>query len=55
LPPQAVRESKALLNRAVQDAVDNLLERALASETASFDEPAFQKNLSGMLEGRGGR
>ena len=55
LPPQAVRESKALLNRAVQDAVDNLLDRALASETASFDEPAFQKNLSGMLEGRGGR
>jgi enoyl-CoA hydratase len=55
LPPQAVVETKALLNHAVKNAVDALLAPALTSETASFDEPAFQANLSRMLEGRPGR
>ncbi len=49
LPPQAVRETKALLNRAVHNAIDAVLERALTTETASFDEPAFRENLSRML------
>lgn len=49
LPPQAVRETKALLNRALQGAVESMLDRALAAETASFDEPAFQANLSKLL------
>jgi enoyl-CoA hydratase len=49
LPPQSVRETKALLNRAIHRAVDSLLDDALAAETASFLEPAFQANLAGML------
>jgi enoyl-CoA hydratase len=49
LPPQSVRETKALLNTALRSAVDTQLAHALASETASFDEPAFQSNLQRML------
>lgn len=46
LPPQAVRETKALLNRALHGAVESLLRDALAAESASFDEAAFQANLA---------
>jgi enoyl-CoA hydratase len=49
MPPQSVRETKALLNRALRGAVDQLLADALQAETASFDEPAFQANLAKML------
>jgi enoyl-CoA hydratase/carnithine racemase len=49
LPPQAVRETKALLNRSVNGAVEALLTTAIATETASFDEPAFRANLGRML------
>ncbi|MCB0997135.1 MAG: enoyl-CoA hydratase/isomerase family protein [Acidimicrobiales bacterium] len=49
LPPQSVRETKALLNRAVAAAVDTALDGAIDTETASFDEPAFQANLERML------
>src|SRR4051794_9902379 len=49
LPPQAVRDTKRLLNQTVKDAVDAVLTSALADETASFDEPAFRANLSRML------
>jgi enoyl-CoA hydratase len=49
LPPQAVRETKALLNRSVTGAVEALLTTAIATETASFDEPAFRANLGRML------
>jgi enoyl-CoA hydratase len=49
LPPQAVRETKNLLNRAMQQAVELLLPTAITTETASFDEPAFRANLSRML------
>ena len=49
LPPQAVRETKALLNRSVNGAVEALLTTAIATETASFDEPAFRANLARML------
>jgi enoyl-CoA hydratase len=45
LPPQSLRETKALLNASVRRAVDALLETAIATESASFDEPAFQANL----------
>jgi len=48
LPPQSVRETKALLNRALHRAVDRLLDDALTAETASFHEPAFQANLARM-------
>jgi enoyl-CoA hydratase len=49
LPPQSVRETKRLLNSAVQRAVQELLDDAVAVETQSFDEPAFQDNLTRML------
>jgi enoyl-CoA hydratase len=48
LPPQSVRETKALLNHAIRTVAGSLLQGALASETASFDEPAFQANLARM-------
>jgi enoyl-CoA hydratase len=48
LPPQSLRETKALLNASVRRAVDALLDTAIATESASFDEPAFQANLARM-------
>lgn len=48
LPPQSVRETKALLNRALHRAVETSLDDALRAETASFLEPAFQANLARM-------
>ncbi len=50
LPPQSVRETKALLNSAVRAAVESYLPGAIATETASFDEPAFRANLARMLD-----
>ena len=50
LPPQALRETRALLNRALRGAVDAWLAGALARETESFDEPAFRANLGRMLQ-----
>ncbi len=52
LPPQALCESKALLNRAVQQAVSSWLASAVAAESASFEEPAFQRNLARLRGGR---
>jgi enoyl-CoA hydratase len=52
LPPQALRESKALLNRTLQHAVSSWLAEGVAAETASFDEPAFQANLGRLRGGR---
>jgi len=52
LPPQALRESKALLNRALQQAVSSWLPGAVAAEFASFEEPAFQGNLARLRGGR---
>ena len=48
LPPQSVRETKALLNQTLRNATDAMLSQALELETASFDEPAFQANLARM-------
>ena len=50
LPPQSVRETKRLLNSALDAAVRTLLGSAIATETQSFDEPAFQANLARMLD-----
>ena len=50
LPSQSVRETKALLNQAVRKAVDSLLPGALATESASFDDPEFRANLEKMLQ-----
>jgi enoyl-CoA hydratase len=52
LPPQALRETLALLDNAVRAAVGSLLAGAIATETESFDEPAFQANLARMLKRR---
>jgi len=49
LPPQAVRETKALMSHAVQTSIASLLDRALTTETASFDEESFRTNLTRML------
>ncbi len=49
LPPQSVRETKSLLNDAVGRVVESILTRAIATETQSFDEPAFRANLERML------
>ena len=49
LPPQAVRESKALLNHAVLGSIAQILDYALDREGESFDEPAFQANVDRML------
>jgi enoyl-CoA hydratase len=50
LPPQSVRETKRLLNAALHAGIANLLDSAIATETQSFDEPAFQANLARMLD-----
>jgi enoyl-CoA hydratase len=49
LPPQAVIATKSVLNDALRRAVATVLEGAIAAETASFDEAAFQANLGRML------
>jgi enoyl-CoA hydratase len=48
LPPQAVRETKALLNATMQAGITALLDQAVRTETASFDEAAFRANLTRM-------
>lgn len=53
LPPQAVVESKALLNKGVHRAVETLLADGLGHETASFNEAPFQRNLARMLSRAG--
>ena len=50
LPPQAVREIEGPAQpRGHRRGEQHVLEGALASETESFDEPAFQANLDRML------
>lgn len=49
LPPQSLRDTKALLNRTVRAAVESSLAGAIATETASFEEPAFRANLAQLL------
>ncbi len=52
VPPQGLRETKALLNRTLQHAVSSWLTGAIAAETASFDEPLFQRNLEHLRDGK---
>lgn len=49
LPPQAVRESKRLLNLPLVQHITAHLDEALAAETRSFDEPALQANVAAMV------
>jgi enoyl-CoA hydratase len=50
LPPQAVRETRRVLNQPLIARADAALEDLLGAETASFDEPAFQQVLSRLLK-----
>jgi enoyl-CoA hydratase len=52
LPPQSLRETKALLNDALHRSITALLAPAIAAESASFDEPKFQENLARLARGR---
>jgi enoyl-CoA hydratase len=49
LPPQAVRETKKVLNDSLHRAVAAVLSAAIAVESESFDEPPFGANLARML------
>ena len=49
LPPQAVQETKRLLNLTLRTAVEVALPQAIASEIESFDQPEFRANLERML------
>jgi enoyl-CoA hydratase len=46
LPPQAVTETKAVLNDALRRVVATVLDGAIAAEAESFDEEGFQTNLA---------
>jgi enoyl-CoA hydratase len=51
LPPQAVRETKRLLNSGLRHRVDEALEDALDAEYESFATPEFQSSLGRILGG----
>jgi enoyl-CoA hydratase len=46
LPPQALRETRRVLNQPLIARADAALADLLAAESASFDEPAFQETLA---------
>lgn len=50
LPPQAVRETLAALDKPLRQRLDDDLPEVLAAESSSFDESAFQANLNKVLE-----
>jgi enoyl-CoA hydratase len=52
LPPQALRETRRVLNQPLIARVGAALDDILGAETESFDEPAFQSSLARMLERR---
>jgi enoyl-CoA hydratase len=55
LPPQALRETRRVLNQPLVARLDAALDEIMAAETASFDEPAFQRSLTSMLTRSKGR
>ena len=52
LPPQSLRETRRVLNQPLVARVESALTDLMAAEIASFDEPAFQGNLSVALARR---
>ena len=52
LPPQAVRETKRLLNAGLRAAVAALIDDAMMAEWRSFDTPEFQANLARLTRPR---
>jgi enoyl-CoA hydratase len=49
LPPQALAETRRVLNQPLAARVAEALDDVLSAETRSFEEPAFQRNLERML------
>jgi enoyl-CoA hydratase len=49
LPPQAVRETRRILNQPLVARVDAALDDIMDAESESFDEPAFRKGLARLL------
>jgi enoyl-CoA hydratase len=49
LPPQALAETRRVLNQPLAARLAEALEDLLDVETKSFEEPAFQRNLQRML------
>jgi len=52
LPPQAVRETKRLLNAGLRAAVAALIDDGMAAEWRSFDTPELQANLARLTRPR---
>jgi enoyl-CoA hydratase len=50
LPPQALRETRRVLNQPLVTRLDEALNDLLAAETASFDEDHFRASLKAMRE-----
>jgi enoyl-CoA hydratase len=50
LPPQALRETRRVLNQPLAARVNAALDDIMAAETRSFDEPAFRAGLARLLE-----
>jgi enoyl-CoA hydratase len=48
LPPQALRETKAILNAPLNNRLENDSTAAFAAESESFDTPEFRANLAAM-------
>lgn len=53
LPPQAMLETRRVLNQPLVDRIEGALDDLLATETKSFEEPAFHSTLKKVLEKRG--
>jgi enoyl-CoA hydratase len=49
LPPQAIRETRRILNQPLVARLEAALDDILAAETQSFDKPAFRENLTRMF------
>jgi enoyl-CoA hydratase len=48
LPPQALHETRRVLNQPLVARIEEALGNVLAAETASFDEDSFRANLSSL-------
>jgi enoyl-CoA hydratase len=53
LPPQALRETRRVVNQPMIARANAALDDLMAAETASFDEPAFQHTLAKMRKRQG--
>lgn len=54
LPPQALRESRRVLNQPLMTRMEDALDDVLAAEEKSFDEPVFQAALAAQIAKRRG-